>query len=118
MCYDFKVKKTIHVAIDVKAKNFDKNIQIQLNELNKTRFHYRQKKVDAISYVDIISKIQYNSMYMFLLLKSKNKTFLKLHCEYFLLEKHNRKLFNQKIDSFLVKRRLKRFVYKLKLLSR
>ena len=31
-------------------------------------------------------------MHVFLLLKSKDKTFLKLHHEYFLLEKHNRKL--------------------------
>ena len=57
-------------------------------------------------------------MHMFFLLKSKDKTFLKLHHEYFLFEKHNRKLFNQKIDSFLVKRRVKRFAYEFKLFSR
>ena len=26
ICYDFKIKEIIHVAIDVKVKNFDKNI--------------------------------------------------------------------------------------------
>ena len=118
MCYDFKVKKIIHVAIDVKTKNFDKNIQVQLNELNETRFYYWQKAVDAISYVDIISKIRYDSMHVFFLLKSKNKAFLKLHHEYFLFEKHNRKFFNQKIDSFFIKRRVKRFAYEFKLFSR
>ena len=67
MCYDFKIKKIIHVVIDVKIKNLDKNIQTQLNELNETRFCYRQKTVDAISYVDIILKIRYNLMHVFLL---------------------------------------------------
>ena len=94
MCYNFKIKKIIYVAIDVKTKNFDKNIQTQLNELNETRFCYRQKTIDAILYVDITSKIQYDSMHVSLLLKSKNKIFLKLHYKYFLFEKHNRKLFN------------------------
>ena len=26
VCYDFKIKEIIHVTIDVKIKNFDKNI--------------------------------------------------------------------------------------------
>ena len=89
-----------------------------MNELNETKFYYRQKIVDAISYVDITLKIRYNSMHVFFLLKSKNKTFLKLYHKYFLFEKHNRKLFNQKINSFLVKRRVKRFAYEFKLSSR
>ena len=57
-------------------------------------------------------------MHVLLLLKLKNKTFLKLYHEYFLFEKHNRKLFNPKIDSSLVKRRVKRFAYEFKLFSR
>ena len=89
-----------------------------MNELNETRFCYRQKTVDAISYVDITSKIRYDSMHVFFLLKLKDKTFLKLHHEYFLFEKHNRKFFNQRIDSFFVKRRVKRFAYKFELFSR
>ena len=118
MCYDFKVKEVIHVIIDVKTKNLDKNIQTQLNELNEMRFCYWQKTVDAISYVDITSKIRYNSMHVLFLLKSKNKIFLRLHHEYSLFGKHNRKLFNQRIDSFLVKRRVKRLAYELELSSR
>ena len=89
-----------------------------MNQLNETRFCYRQKAVDAISYVNITSKIRYDSMHVFFLLRSKDKIFLKLHHEYFLFEKHNRKLFNQRINSFLVKRRVRRFAYELKLFSR
>ena len=67
----------------------------------KRDFIIEKKTIDAISYVNIISKIQYNSMHVLLLLKSKNKTFLKLHHEYFLFEKHNRKLSIKELILFL-----------------
>ena len=118
MCYSFKIKEIIHIAIDVKTVNLDKNMQIQLNELNETRFYYWQKAINVISYVDITLKIWYDSMHVLFLLKSKDKTFLKLHHKYFLLEKHNHKLFNQRIDLFFVKYRVRRFAYELKLFSR
>ena len=118
VCYGFKVREVIHVAIDVKAKNLDKNTQAQLNELNETRFCYRQKAADAISYVGIASKIWYDSMHVLLLLRPKNKAFLRLHHEYFLPGKHNRKLFNQRTGPFLVKRRVECLAYELELSPR
>ena len=66
ICYSFKIKEIIHVVIDVKTENLDKNIQTQLNELNEIRFCYQQKTIDAISYVDITSKIRCDSMHVLL----------------------------------------------------
>ena len=57
MYYNFKIKEVIHVAIDMKIKNLDKNIEVQLNELNEIRSCYRQKTIDAILYVNITLKI-------------------------------------------------------------
>ena len=47
--------------------------------------------------------------------KSNEKIFLRLHKNYILFFKFNVKLFNQRIDSFIVKRRVKRLAYELNL---
>ena len=44
MYYNFKVKEIIYIAIDVKIKNFDKNIQTQLDELNEIFFIINRKE--------------------------------------------------------------------------
>ena len=54
-------------------------------------------------------------MYIFFLIKFKNKNFLRLHREYSLLNEYNYKSLNHKINFFIIKRRVKRFIYELKL---
>lgn len=115
--YRFKIKKVIQIAIAI-DKNLDKKAKKQLNYLETTWFRYCQKVVDAILYVSLLSKIRYDSMYVSLLLESSEKIFLRLYWSYTLLDRHNNKLNNQRIDLFLIKRRINRLIYKLDLLSR
>ena len=57
----------------------------------------------------------YDARHVFLLFKSNEKTYFRLHHEYILLNKFNRKLFNQRCDFFLIQKRVDRFVYQLTL---
>ena len=42
--------------------------------------------------------------------------YLRLHYNYKLLDRFNRKMFNQRCESFIVKQRVKRLTYELNLL--
>lgn len=117
VCYEFKIKKTIYVVIAIKNldKNLDKNVKAQLNDFEATWLRYRQKIANVIFYVSILFKIKYDSMHISLLLKSRDKAFLRFHRNYMLLDKHNKKLNNQRTKFFLVKRCIKRLAYELDL---
>ena len=49
------------------------------------------------------------------MLEKEDKAYFKLHKKYKLWENFNRKLSNQRCDSFLIKRRIGRFAYELEL---
>lgn len=57
-------------------------------------------------------------MHISLLLRLDDRAFLRLHRDYTLFDKHNKKLSNQRIDLFFVKRRVERLAYELDLSSR
>ena len=96
-------------------ENLNIKTKKQLNHIETIKFRYRQEATSVCSYASLKFKIRYDSLHVPLLLKSKNKVFLRLHRDYSLFEKHNKKLFNQRCDSFLVKRRVDRLVYELDL---
>ena len=104
--YDFKIRKTLT------ALNIENHINIE-----KERFRHRAEAVDVTSFAAVKFKIYYDVRHQSLLLKSDDQTFLRLNHEYFLSEKSNSKLFNQRIESFLVKRRIERLIYELELSS-
>ena len=62
-------------------------------------------------------KIRYNSRHVSLLLKSENKAYLKFHKNYKILSQKNCKLFNQRCEPFLMKRRIEKLSYELDLSS-
>ena len=49
------------------------------------------------------------------MLKSDDRAYLRLNHDYHLSDKFNRKLSSQRCDSFLIKRRIERLAYELKL---
>ena len=83
--------------------------------LNKTRFKIRQKVVDSITFVNVKIKIIYDKKHRSLMLKSKNKIFFTLNKEYKLFDKLNKKLSQQKNESFVMKKKVKRMIYELEL---
>jgi hypothetical protein len=117
--YEFKVKDILR-ALYEQLKNTSMNetqFKLTNEKLNETRLRFRQKTADAVSFVNAKFKIMYNKRHKSLMLKVEDKAFLKLHKEYALSEKFNVKLFNQRCESFLIKRKIERLVYELELSS-
>ncbi len=86
--------------------------------LQKIRLKNRQKAADAVFFVNVKVKIFHDKRHKSLFLKSEKKTFLRFHKEYNLSEIINKKLSQQKCDSFIIKRRVDRLAYELNLSSR
>ena len=104
--YDFKIRKTLTTLfVD------------QVVDLSTQRLKYRQKAVDAIAFANVKVKVYYDARHTPLLLKVEDYAYLRLHHEYRLFSKLERKISQQRCESFLIKRRVKRLIYELKLLS-
>ena len=105
--YEFKTKKLI-IAVDVKVDNISDNI------LNR-RLKYQRETADVIVFAQVKTKIYYDVKHQFILFHFENKVYFRLHHEYQLSDRFNRKMFNQRCESFTVKRRVDRLAYELKL---
>ena len=105
--YNFKIRESISFINDQTSKEFF---------FENTRLEYKIEVVEAISYVNAQIKIRYNTRHVSLLLKLKDKTFLRFHKEYKIFSQKNRKLSNQKCEHFLIKGKVERLSYKLNLL--
>ncbi len=126
LIYEFKVRDILVVLfisekfMKSSSENFE-NTQKQfkiLELLNETRLRNRQETIDATSFANVKIKILHDKRHKSLFLKSKKKTFLSLHKEYNLSKIINKKLFQQRCDSFIIKRRVNRLAYELNLSSR
>ena len=114
LMYDFKIKNRFTTV----SKNIEKKFMIDeefKQSLNAIRLKMRQKTADAVFFDNVKTKLIHDKRHKSLLLKEKNKIYFKFHKNYKLSEKHNKKFSNQRCDPFLMKRRVGRFVYELKL---
>jgi hypothetical protein len=75
----------------------------------------RKNVVDVINFANARFKIVYDDKHKSLAFNIEDKIYLQLHNEYFLLEKRNLKLSNQRFDSYTVKRKINNVVYELNL---
>ena len=105
--YDFKVRDTISTLN-----------QRNLSEESATnrRKKYQAEANDAIAFANVKMKIYYDFRHKPLLLKSEEKIYLRLNKDYKLSD-HHKKLSQQKCEFFLIKRRINRLAYELKLSS-
>ena len=94
-------------------KKFTTIINVKKKFVND-KFIFRKKIVDVTFFVNAKIKIYYDVKHTSLLIK-KNYAFLKLNYDYRLSIYFNRKLFQQQCDFFLIKKRIKRLIYELKL---
>ena len=83
--YDFKIKETILFINEQSSEELS---------LESARLKYKIEIVEAISFANAQMKIRYNTKHVFLLFKSNEKAFLKLHKRYKTLNQKNRKLSN------------------------
>ena len=84
-------------------------------KLNLLRIIYRKKTIDIMSFVNVQMKFRYDNKHKFVMFKIDNIIYLRLHKNYFLFSKFDKKLFNQYVESFLVKQRINRLIYELNL---
>jgi hypothetical protein len=100
------------------------NTRSQLSLLNKDetiidseiiREIIRKDVADVIDFVNARSKIIFDRKHQALIFNSNDKVYLRLHHEYFLLEKENLKLSSQRFDSYVIKRKIENAVYELNL---
>ena len=87
----------------------------QAADLPTQRLEYRQKAADATAFANAKAKIYYNARHTPLLLKTRDYAYLRLHHGYRLPSKPDQKLSQQRCEPFLIKRRISRLAYKLKL---
>ena len=105
--YDFKVRDIISTF---NQRNLSK--EWTTNKRKK----YQAEANDAIAFANVKMKIYYDFKHKSLLLKSKKKTYFRLNKDYKLFD-HHKKLSQQKCEFFLIKKRVNRLTYELKLSS-
>ena len=105
MIYEFKTREIVFNLVE----------NAFVSDFVDRRDEYRKKTVDVDDFVNAKTKIYHNARHQPLMFKSKNKAYLRLHQKYTLSNHFNRKMFNQRCDSFLVKRRVERLIYELDL---
>ena len=109
--YGFKIRDTLSITL-----SNDEKLSTN-NDFSAQQLEYRRKATNVIVFVNAKVKIYYNARHMPLLLNSKDYVYLRLHYDYQLLSKLNKKLSQQRCESFLIKRRIKKFAYELNLSS-
>ena len=105
--YDFKIR-------DAFIEIVNSEVSVNLNFV-ALRLKYKKKAVDVIAFVSVKIKIYHNARHTSLLLNVEDYAYLRLHHKYHLFNRSNKKLFQQRCESFLVKKRVKRFAYELDL---
>ncbi len=80
-----------------------------------TRDIIRIEVSHVIDFVNGRSKIVFDFKHKSLAFNIDDKVYLRLHREYFLLEKNNLKLINQRFESYVIKRKVDNVAYELKL---
>ena len=104
--YDFKVRK-VFTTLFVE----------QTIDLLTQRLEYQQKVIEVIVFVNVKTKIYYNVRYTLLLLNINNYAYLRLNYNYRLSSKLNKKLFQQRYELFLIKKRVSKLTYEFNLFS-
>ena len=105
--YKFKTREILIIAADEIIK--------MLKNIFNQRLKYQREIIDVIVFVNVKVKIYYNVKHQVIFFCFDEKIYLRLHYNYKLLDRFNRKMFNQRYESFIVKRRVKRLIYKLNL---
>jgi hypothetical protein len=110
---EFSLNQTLY------EMNIRSQITLLVEDFRENQQHLREiirKNVaDVIDFVSVRFKIVYDDKHKSLAFNTEDKVYLRLHNEYFLLEKENFKLSNQRFDSYTVKRKIDNVVYELNL---
>ena len=109
----FKSREIFTVVINKKLI-----VELSVTHFFDNKFIFKQKIADVISFVATKVKIIYDNKHKILRFRLDEKIYFRLHHEYKLSFKLNRKLFNQKTNFFTIKRKVDKLTYELKLSSK
>ena len=108
LMYDFKINDFVSMLADLLSKNYDKLRQIKFENVEV-----------AMIFASAISKKRYDNKHKTLdsMIKSKFMMYLRLHQSYTIVDLSNKKLFNQRVDSFKIIEAVDKFrqIWRLKL---
>ncbi len=113
--YEFKIKKTHFLLNDNHSIILRDDHSILSTNLFDKRLEFRIETFEATTFANVKAKIYYNVKHQFLLLNSSNKVYLKLNHKYHLFNKFSKKIFSQRCDPFLMKKKIDRLAYILEL---
>ena len=119
-----QLNNALNVAIDLSVNEINYNFKIRdalfnffvaptAVNLSTQRLKYRQKIVDVTTFANVKIKIYYDARHTSLLFKTKNYAYLRLHHKYQLSTRLNKKISQQRCDSFFVKKQVDRLTYEL-----
>ena len=112
LMYGTKIKDVIacltkHDEISNNSKN--------MNVFANTRLEFAKKIEETTFFANVKVKIYYDIKHKSFLLNSKNYVYIRLHHEYKLPDEINKKLKNQRCESFEMIKRVERLIYEMKL---
>ena len=84
-------------------------------KLNLLRLVYHKKIIDVILFANAQMKFRYDNKHKLLMFIIDDIIYLRLYKKYFLFSKLSKKVFNQYVELFFVKRRINRLIYELNL---
>ncbi len=89
------------------------NEEVFENNQQLLRKIIRKDVADVIDFANVRFKIIYDDKHKSFAFNSEDKVYLRLHREYSLSKKNNSKLSNQRLDSYVIKRKIENAVYEL-----
>ena len=111
--YETKIRNVVF-CLTVKFDQ-DLNNSKKINIFKDTRLEFIKKTKKATFFVNVKVKIYYDVRHKSLLLKFEDETYIRLHHDYKLFNQINKKLKNQRCESFKIIKRVKRLAYELQL---
>ena len=106
LAYDFKVNDTIDMLFDLLSKDY-----------SRLRLIKREEIESIMIFVNVLSKTRYDRAHRVVIIKLKDKVYLRLHQGYIISNLSNHKLFNQRVDSFKIIERVDQLTFRLQLSS-
>ena len=106
LCYGFRIRNNLDLLIDLSEKDYI-----------KLRLQYRELIEESIAWTNIIAKTIYDNKHTRIDLKKSSYVYLRFYHDYIISNIINKKLFNQRVESFKILEKIENLTYHLKLSS-
>ena len=106
LCYEFRINNTLDLLQDLSAEDYFRLRQMK-----------REEAESAIAFANALYKAQYDFSHISMKLHEGDMIYLRLHHDYKISGLKNKKLSNQRVDSFRIIQKVGNLVYRLELSS-